>query len=264
MSTTATPPRAARRTKAPADRPAPAPPRLALIAGSAEPAARIAELLREHGFEVSAEDGLPALAEQTPIERSPALVALCTLETGVKLGKSVEPLRKRFPQTPIVLLCPTIRRWELSAALAGGVVGVVLFEEIDRALPACVNAVLAEQVCVPRRHAGQIEPPALSTREKQILGLVVMGYMNSQIAEQLFLAESTVKSHLSSAFGKLGVRSRNEAVHLILNPDGGLGLGILGLGAERLGPEEPIRAAAADGEPCESARDAVVGEPQTS
>ncbi len=61
-----------------------------------------------------------------------------------------------------------------------------------------------------------------------------MGYMNSQIAERLFLAESTVKSHLSSAFGKLGVRSRNEAVDLILNPERGLGMGILGLGGEPL------------------------------
>jgi DNA-binding NarL/FixJ family response regulator len=74
-----------------------------------------------------------------------------------------------------------------------------------------------------------VQPPVLSTREKQILGLVVMGYMNSQIATTLFLAESTVKSHLSSAFGKLGVRSRNEAVSLILDPDRGLGMGILGL-----------------------------------
>jgi DNA-binding NarL/FixJ family response regulator len=74
----------------------------------------------------------------------------------------------------------------------------------------------------------------LSTREKQILGLVVMGYMNSQIAERLFLAESTVKSHLHSAFGKLGVRSRNEAVSLILDPARGLGIGILGVGAEPL------------------------------
>jgi hypothetical protein len=59
-----------------------------------------------------------------------------------------------------------------------------------------------------------------------------MGYMNSQIAEQLFLAESTVKSHLSSAFGKLGVRSRNEAVSLILDSERGFGMGILGLGGE--------------------------------
>ncbi len=94
---------------------------------------------------------------------------------------------------------------------------------------------------MPREHWRQIEPPALSTREKQILGLVVMGYMNSQIAEQLFLAESTVKSHLSSAFGKLGVRSRNEAVNLILDPERGLGMGILALGGE---PLEPTPAAA--------------------
>jgi hypothetical protein len=53
-----------------------------------------------------------------------------------------------------------------------------------------------------------------------------MGYMNSQIAKRLFLAESTVKSHLSSAFGKLGVRSRNEAAELIASGRAGVGIGI--------------------------------------
>lgn len=61
-----------------------------------------------------------------------------------------------------------------------------------------------------------------------------MGYMNSQIAERGVLAESTVKSHLFSVFGKLGVRSRNEAV--ILVPERGLGRGILALGWEPVGP----------------------------
>jgi ATP/maltotriose-dependent transcriptional regulator MalT len=59
-----------------------------------------------------------------------------------------------------------------------------------------------------------------------------MGYMNSQIASQLFLAEATVKSHLYSAFRKLGVRSRNEATRLILDPAQGLGMGILALSGE--------------------------------
>jgi hypothetical protein len=59
--------------------------------------------------------------------------------------------------------------------------------------------------------------------------------MNSQIAQTLFLAESTVKSHLlSSACVKLGVPSCNEAAHLILDTHGGLGTGILGLDAEPL------------------------------
>ncbi|HEY2283744.1 MAG TPA: helix-turn-helix transcriptional regulator [Solirubrobacteraceae bacterium] len=122
----------------------------------------------------------------------------------------------------------------MRAALAAGAAGVVLDEDLDSALIPCLQAVQAGQTCVPRDHWRQIDPPALSSREKQILGLVVMGYMNSQIAEQLFLAESTVKSHLSSAFGKLGVRSRNEAVSLILDPERGLGMGILSLGGEPL------------------------------
>jgi DNA-binding NarL/FixJ family response regulator len=66
----------------------------------------------------------------------------------------------------------------------------------------------------------------LTSREKQILTLVVAGLTNSQIASELFLAESTVKSHLSSAFAKLGVSSRSEAVAVILDPERGPGLGI--------------------------------------
>jgi len=117
-----------------------------------------------------------------------------------------------------------------------GAAAVVLWEDLDLALAPSIRAVLAGQTCVPRGHWRQIEPPALSSREKQILGLVVMGFTNGQIAQQLFLAESTVKSHLSSAFGKLGVRSRNDAVGLILDPERGLGMGILALGGEPLTP----------------------------
>jgi ATP/maltotriose-dependent transcriptional regulator MalT len=50
---------------------------------------------------------------------------------------------------------------------------------------------------------------------------------NKAIAAKLFLAESTVKCHLSSAFSKLGVRSRNEAADLVLNSASGLGLNMV-------------------------------------
>ena len=44
-----------------------------------------------------------------------------------------------------------------------------------------------------------------------------MGFTNSEIGARMFLAESTVKSHLSSSYSKLGVRSRSEAVSLLLD-----------------------------------------------
>ncbi len=175
-------------------------------------------------------------------EHHPSLIVVWIDDTGSALAKTVESLTQRFGQTPIVAACANIERWEIRAALAAGAAGIVLHDDLDSTLGPCLQAVLAGQTCVPREHWRQIEPPALSAREKQILGLVVMGYMNGQIAEQLFLAESTVKSHLSSAFRKLGVRSRNEAVNLILDPERGLGMGILALGGDPLEPA-PVAAA---------------------
>ena len=54
-------------------------------------------------------------------------------------------------------------------------------------------------------------------------------FTNSEIGARLFRAESTVKSHLSSAFAKLRVRSRSEAAAMIVDPQGSLGTGILAI-----------------------------------
>ena len=159
-----------------------------------------------------------------------------------ELAQAIRGLTAALPEAAVILIGKDLERWEVRSALAAGAAGVLLDDgNLERALPCTLDAVLAGQICVPREHARQLEPPALSAREKQILGLVVMGYMNCQIAEQLFLAESTVKSHLSSAFAKLGVRSRNEAARLILDPERGFGTGILGLSGA---PREPSLAGA--------------------
>jgi DNA-binding NarL/FixJ family response regulator len=172
-----------------------------------------------------------SLAEVAAV--SPSLVVLSTEgRLAGALSSDFEPLRAVAAGAPIVIVCPALRPGELRLALAAGAAGVVLEPDVADALAVTVRAALAGQVCVPRRQSQQVEPAALSGREKQILGLVVLGYSNAQIAEQLFLAESTVKSHLSSAFVKLGVKSRNEAVDLILDPERGVGFGILGLGGE--------------------------------
>jgi DNA-binding NarL/FixJ family response regulator len=61
--------------------------------------------------------------------------------------------------------------------------------------------------------------------------MLVRGFTNAEIAARLYLAESTVKSHLSSAYTKLGVRSRRDAATMILDPGQGLGPGILAISA---------------------------------
>lgn len=54
-------------------------------------------------------------------------------------------------------------------------------------------------------------PDPLSERELEILHLVANGASNRQIAQQLYIAEGTVKNHITSIFGKLGVGDRTQA-----------------------------------------------------
>jgi DNA-binding NarL/FixJ family response regulator len=205
---------------------------VALVAG-ARPRESIGAILQEQGWQFAAFDDVETLLERGGGSDC-TLQALWIEDTSSCAAQQVELLQRGVEHARVVVICPEIERWEVRAVLAAGAAGVVLEREMAGTLGPCLHAVRVGQICVPRQQWRQIAPPALSTREKQILGLVVMGYMNSQIAERLFLAESTVKSHLSSAFGKLGVRSRNEAVNLILDSERGLGMGILALGGEPL------------------------------
>ncbi len=56
---------------------------------------------------------------------------------------------------------------------------------------------------------------SLSSREKEVLIEVSKGQSNRQIAEKLFIAEQTVKNHLSSIYSKLGIHDRLEAILMV-------------------------------------------------
>lgn len=62
----------------------------------------------------------------------------------------------------------------------------------------------------PAQMEALVEP--LSERELEILGLIAHGASNKEVAEQLFIAEGTVKNHMTHILGKLGVRDRTQAV----------------------------------------------------
>jgi DNA-binding NarL/FixJ family response regulator len=94
--------------------------------------------------------------------------------------------------------------------------------DVARALVPALAAAGADLVCVPRASRRAIAKPTFSHREKEVLGHLVEGMTNRQIAARLYLAESTVKTHVAPAFSKLGVRSRREAAMVLLDPAEGL------------------------------------------
>jgi len=138
----------------------------------------------------------------------------------------------------LVVVAPSGQADLVRRLISSGLDGAVFEPELEETLASTLRAVCAGQLVVPRKLGAELEKPTLSSREKQILGMIVLGLSNSEIAARLVLAESTVKSHLHSAYRKLGVRSRHEAAARILDPAGSLGTGILSIseGSASFGP----------------------------
>lgn len=135
-------------------------------------------------------------------------------------------LKRDAPDLLIVAVCECADRRSIRRLLDGGIDGFVFADQLEEALGATVAAVFAGQMVVPRDLRDSVKKPSLSARERQILAMVMIGLTNQEIGGRMYLAESTVKSHLSSAYTKLGVRSRSEAVAMILDQPDSLGTGI--------------------------------------
>lgn len=136
---------------------------------------------------------------------------------------------------PIVALLAELPSARGARVLAARLEGSALASKLQRTLLPTLAAVAVGQCVVPRSVLAVLERPSLSPRERQILAMLVLDFSNAEIARKLFVTESNVKNHLTSAFQKLGVRSRNAAVELILDSESGLGPGIL-----RISPEETL------------------------
>ena len=116
------------------------------------------------------------------------------------------------------------------AALQAGASGFLLKNVPPEELLAAIRVVASgESVVAPRvtrrlldRFAGQLSPPQvadgrlanLTEREHEVLLLVAQGMSNAEIAEKLFVAEATVKTHVGRILTKLDLRDRVQAVVL--------------------------------------------------
>lgn len=58
----------------------------------------------------------------------------------------------------------------------------------------------------------KVQDPGLSKREYEVLVEITRGLSNKQIAEKLFVSESTIKTHISNIFVKLDVKRRTQAI----------------------------------------------------
>lgn len=137
----------------------------------------------------------------------------------------LQTMRERFPSVPVVIVSGAADRAMVRGALAAGAAGFIPKSLKRSAIVAALHAVLAGEVYAPDDFA---EPDALEIEEtgiraridtltpqqKVVLGLVVAGKLNKQIAFDLDVSMTTVKAHVSAILAKLNVYSRTQAVIL--------------------------------------------------
>ena len=185
------------------------------------------------GFAVVGEaaDGVEALQQVKALTPDVLLLDLAMprmngLEVLKEMGQIAEQVRT-------VLLTAAIEREETVQALRLGARGVVVKESATQLIYKCIRAVMKGEYWVGHeriddllrsmraleREALHDASPAsrLTPRELGVIGRVVDGASNKDIAIDLGLSEQTVKNHLSNIFDKLGVSNRLElalyAVH---------------------------------------------------
>ncbi len=134
-------------------------------------------------------------------------------------------LRERHPRLPVAIVSSEEDQHVVREALALGAAGYLPKSTSKRELALSIEGVLSGSVSVPkefvaaseRRKADstkalQVKLRELTPQQVRVLELVRRGYPNRQIAQELQLAESTVKAHITEILRKLGLFSRNKAV----------------------------------------------------
>jgi DNA-binding NarL/FixJ family response regulator len=187
------------------------------------------------GVLLGASDGLVVVGEagdgEEALRRVAALrpdVVLMDLRMPVLDGVSAtRRIRAEFPETRVIALTTFDDDEDVFAALRAGAVGYLLKDVSSERLVEAVRAavrdesvlqpsvaakVLARLVAAyPDSSAREALVAPLSSRELEVLRLVADGRSNREIAGELFLAEGTVKNHVTNVLGKLGVRDRTQA-----------------------------------------------------
>lgn len=184
----------------------------------------VRSLLDDSEFQIVGEAG--TLTEGLEVVRAtqPRVVLL-----DIRLGSSdglevLHELKAEHPNLSVLMLTSYDNPTFMARAVAQGAAGYLL-KDIDREqLLSALRSVAQGEMLLSRqdlvrslRGVGEhvagardlIEP--LSNREEEVLRLIATGMPNKEIASMLFVAESTVKTHVENIIGKLGVSDRVQA-----------------------------------------------------
>lgn len=183
------------------------------------------------GVEVVGSAGDGARALDLVAEHRPDVV-LMDLKMPVLDGTAATVrIRAQFPEVAVVVLTTYADDESIAGALAAGARGYLTKDagraEITMALRAAaggqalfdpaVAARLAEAMSRPVASSPPREglPDGLTQREVEVLSHIARGRTNAEIAAALFVAETTVKTHINNAFAKIGARNRTEAANYV-------------------------------------------------
>jgi DNA-binding NarL/FixJ family response regulator len=139
---------------------------------------------------------------------------------------ALRELKGMKTSTRIILLTAAIERPDIVTALQVGAQAVILKESASDVLYKCIQAVMNGQYWLGRKPVPTLnaalreasvaypEPAAkhfgLTPREREIIGVILDGCSNGDIAAKFSISEKTVKHHLTNIFDKVGVSNRLE------------------------------------------------------
>ena len=176
-------------------------------------------------LEVVADVGTAEEAVAMALEHHPDIVLLDIRLPGKSGIEACEQITSQLPDTKVIILTSYAEDENLFAAIRAGAVGYVLkqagSEDLIRAIEAAARGEASLDPALTQRVFDQVRDSMraqeasafaeLTEQELNILALVAEGMTNRAIAEKLFLAEGTVRNHVSNILGKLQVSNRAEA-----------------------------------------------------
>jgi DNA-binding NarL/FixJ family response regulator len=129
---------------------------------------------------------------------------------------AIEAIRQLDPAARVIVLTTFDTDTDIGNAVKAGAKGYLLKDAPRDELLDSIRKVHAGQTAIPQalvaKLATSISSEPLTGRELEVLALLARGKSNKEIGANLYISETTVKSHLRSIFAKLNVLSRTEAI----------------------------------------------------